>query len=110
MATITHNTAIWPYAARSPTQHAKARLGFLNIAIYKLAAAKFGAFNDVGSIAGANIRSDFANGVNKSNGYLYSVRTFDQDSSLSTGPGWDNLTGVGQPNSVFLTAFGSGAG
>jgi len=89
-------------------QHAKARLGFLNIAIYKLAAAKFGAFNDVGSIAGANIRPDFANGVNKSNGYLYSVRTFDQDSSLSTGPGWDDVTGVGQPNSVFLTAFGSG--
>jgi subtilase family serine protease len=89
-------------------QHAKARLGFLNIAIYKLAAAKFGAFNDVGSIAGANVRPDFANGVDKFNGYLYSVRTFDQDSSLSTGPGWDDVTGVGQPNSVFLTAFGSG--
>ena len=89
-------------------QHAKARLGFLNIAIYKLAAAKVGAFNDVGSIPGANVRPDFANGVNKFNGYLYSVRTFDQDSSLSTGPGWDDVTGVGQPNSVFLTAFGSG--
>ena len=89
-------------------QHANARLGFLNIAIYKLAAAKAGAFNDVGSIAGANVRPDFANGVDKFNGILYSVRTFDQDSSLRTGPGWDDVTGVGQPNSVFLTAFGSG--
>ena len=46
--------------------------------------------------------------MDKFNGYLYSVRTFDQDSSLTTAPGWDDVTGVGQPNSVFLTAFGSG--
>jgi subtilase family serine protease len=89
-------------------QHANGRLGFLNIAIYKLAAAHIGAFNDVTSIAGANVRPDFANGVNKANGYLYSVRTFDQDSSLRTAPGWDDVTGAGTPNSVFLTAFGSG--
>jgi subtilase family serine protease len=89
-------------------QHASSRLGFLNIAIYKLAAAHIGAFTDVTPVAGANVRPDFANGVNKSNGYLYSVRTFDQDSSLFTAPGWDDVTGVGTPNSVFLTAFGSG--
>ncbi len=89
-------------------QHAKSRLGFLNIAIYKLAKAHAGAFEDVGSIAGANVRPDFANGVNKHDGVLYSVRTFDQDTSLTTGPGWDDVTGVGTPNSVFLTAFGSG--
>jgi subtilase family serine protease len=89
-------------------QHAKGRLGFLNIAIYKMAKAHFGAFNDVGSISGANVRPDFANGVNKHNGFLYSIRTFDQDSSLTTGPGWDDVTGVGSPNAVFLTAFGSG--
>ena len=59
-------------------------------------------------VAGANVRPDFANGVDKFNGYLYSVRTFDQDSSLFTAPGWDDVTGVGTPNSVFLTAFGSG--
>ena len=89
-------------------QHAKSRLGFLNIAIYKMAKAHFGAFEDVGSIAGANVRPDFANGLNKADGLLYSIRTFDQDSSLTTGPGWDDVTGVGTPNSVFLTAFGSG--
>ncbi len=89
-------------------QHASSRLGFLNIAIYKLAAAHIGAFTDVTPVAGANVRPDFANGVDKFNGYLYSIRTFDQDSSLSTAPGWDDVTGVGTPNSVFLTAFGSG--
>ena len=89
-------------------QHADSRLGFLNIAIYKLAAAHIGAFTDVTPVAGANVRPDFANGVDKFNGYLYSVRTFDQDSSLFTAPGWDDVTGVGTPNSVFLTAFGSG--
>ena len=89
-------------------QHAKGRLGFLNIAIYKMAKAHFGAFRDVGSIAGANVRPDFANGVNMAGGLLYSIRTFDQDSSLTTGPGWDDVTGVGTPNAVFLTAFGSG--
>jgi hypothetical protein len=47
------------------------------------------------------------NGVNKADGIVYSVRTFDQDSSLTTGPGWDDVTGVGTPNAVFLTAFGS---
>jgi subtilase family serine protease len=89
-------------------QHAKGRLGFLNIAVYKMAKAHLGAFNDVGSIFGANVRPDFVNGVNKANGYVYSIRTFDQDSSLTTGPGWDDVTGVGTPNAVFLTAFGSG--
>ena len=45
-------------------QHAGSRLGFLNIAIYKLAKAHFGAFRDVRSIPGANVRPDFANGLN----------------------------------------------
>ena len=55
-----------------------------------------------------NVRADFANGINARTASLYSVRTFNQDSSLTTGPGWDDVTGVGTPNSVFLTAFGSG--
>ena len=56
----------------------------------------------------ANVRSDFVNGLNASDGLRYTVRTFDQDSSLVTRPGWDDVTGVGTPNWVFLTAFGSG--
>jgi subtilase family serine protease len=91
-------------------QHAAGRLGFLNIAIYKLEAAHIGAFNDVTSVhhGDGNVRPDFVNGVNGADGIVYSVRTFDQDSSLVTRPGWDDVTGVGSPNSVFLTVFGSG--
>jgi subtilase family serine protease len=91
-------------------QHADSRLGFLNIAIYKLEAAHIGAFDDVTSVhhGDGNVRPDFVNGVNGNAGIVYSVRTFDQDSSLVTRPGWDDVTGVGTPNSVFLTVFGGG--
>jgi hypothetical protein len=88
-------------------QHAKSRLGFLNPAIYHLARAHAGAFMDVGTRHGGNVRPDFVNGVNKADGIVYSIRTFDQDTSLTTGPGWDDVTGVGTPNAVFLRAFGS---
>jgi hypothetical protein len=37
---------------------------------------------------------------------LYSVRTFDQDSSLQTTPGYDLTTGIGSPNPGWLTAAG----
>jgi hypothetical protein len=50
------------------------------------------------------VRVDFANGVDASDGLLYSVRTFDQDSSLTVGPGWDDVTGLGSPNSAWLSA------
>ena len=36
-------------------------------------------------------RSDYVNGINADDGYIYSVRTFDQDSSLTTAPGWDDV-------------------
>ena len=44
------------------------------------------------------MRVDFANGLNSNDGLLYSVRTFNQDSSLKLAPGWDDVTGVGSPN------------
>ncbi|MCW2496224.1 S53 family peptidase [Jatrophihabitans sp.] len=51
-----------------------------------------------------NVRVDYANGVNPSDGILYSVRTFGQDSSLTAHKGWDDTTGVGTPNSAWLAA------
>ena len=50
--------------------------------------------------------SHYANGVDGSQGLLYSVRTFDQDTSLTVNPGWDDVTGLGSPNSGWLTAVG----
>jgi subtilase family serine protease len=53
------------------------------------------------------IRSDFVNGENGSDGYIYSARTFDQDEGLTihVTPGYDDVTGVGSPNgSTWLDA------
>jgi subtilase family serine protease len=85
-------------------QNAGGGVGLLNPTIY----AHRGAFTDVtgpGPDAG-NVRADFANGVDASGGLIYSVRTFDQDSSLTVTPGWDDVTGLGSPNSGWLTAIG----
>jgi subtilase family serine protease len=87
-------------------QHAGGGVGLLNPTIY--ANASSGVFTDVaGAPADAgNVRVDFVNGVDDSAGLVYSVRTFNQDSSLTTGPGWDDVTGLGSPNSGWLTAVG----
>ena len=35
---------------------------------------------------------------------MYSVRTSDQDSSLTIAAGWGGITGVGSPNAGWLTS------
>ena len=80
------------------------RIGFANPLIYSLASS--GVYYDVTPQGDAgNVRSDFANGQNADGGLVYSVRTFDQDSSLTTGPGWDDVTGVGSPTSRYFALF-----
>ena len=85
-------------------QHAGGGVGLLNPTIYAHAAA----FTDVTGTPpdAGNVRADYANGVDATDGILYSVRTFDQDSSLTVGPGWDDVTGLGSPNAGWLTATG----
>ncbi len=85
-------------------QHAGGRLGFLNAVIY--GQARSGTFTDVkGSPADAgNVRVDFINGLNHADGLSYTVRTFNQDSSLKITRGWDDVTGVGSPNARWLTS------
>jgi subtilase family serine protease len=71
------------------------RIGFANPLVYFLARIP-GEFYDVtpqGDLG--NVRSDFINGQNGDNGIRYTVRTFNQDSSLTTNRGWDDVTGVG---------------
>ena len=83
-------------------QHAGGGVGLLNPVVYAHAAA----FTDVtgsGPDAG-NVRSDFANGVDASAGVVHTVRAFNQDSSLTTQPGWDDVTGLGSANAAWLTA------
>lgn len=89
------------------------RIGFANPLIYDLfrnfhAEATY--FDPAGSEPGVgNVRADYANGINSTAGIVYSVRTFNQDSSLMTDHGWDPVTGVGTVTSRYLSRVGSGA-
>ena len=86
-------------------QAAGSRLGFANPTIYALAREAPGAFRDVLHRGGANIRSDYVNGVNPNDGIVYSARSFDQDTSLATKKGWDDVTGVGTPTAIYPQVF-----
>jgi subtilase family serine protease len=74
--------------------------GFANPAFY----ANTGSFTDVLSVKTAVARRNFVNGVDDSDGTADFLRTFDDYSgstSQHTGPGWDNVTGLGVPNGIF---------
>jgi subtilase family serine protease len=81
-------------------QKAGAPHGFANPAFY----AHAGAFTDVLSVKTAVARRNFVNGVDGSDGTVDRLRTFDDYSgspTQHTGPGWDNVTGLGVPNGIF---------
>ena len=85
-------------------EHAGGRLGFLNPLIYGKSTAK--AFTDIKGQSPdyGNVRADYANANDPSDGVVYSVRAFNQDSSLHVTKGWDPVTGIGSPNPGWLTA------
>jgi subtilase family serine protease len=76
-------------------------VGELNPVIYADHARAFTDVSAAPPVPGV-VRADYANGVDPSAGTLYSVRTFDQDTSLSVDRGWDDVTGVGVPNAGWL--------
>ena len=85
-------------------QAAGARLGFANYAIYDRYNST--SFRDIqGTHDAGNVRADYVNGVDSTGGVTYSVRTFGQDSSLATGPGWDDVTGVGSPTPDYASSY-----
>jgi subtilase family serine protease len=88
-------------------QHAGSRQGFLNPTIYTQARQGRHTFADVLPVHHGDgaVRPEYDNGLDPSGGISYVVRTFDQDSSLSTGPGWDDVTGVGVPTPNYLTSL-----
>jgi subtilase family serine protease len=74
--------------------------GFANPVFY----ANAGAFYDVLSVKTAVARRNFVNNVDASAGTVDRLRTFDDYSGSPTqftGPGWDNVTGLGTPNGIF---------
>jgi subtilase family serine protease len=86
-------------------QAAGAPHGFANPVLY----SNPGAFYDVRSVKTAVARRNFVNGVDATDGVADLLRTFDDYSgspTQHTGPGWDNVTGLGSPTSGFLAAVG----
>ncbi len=76
--------------------------GFANPLFY----ANSSAFYDVLSVKTAVARRNFINGVDASAGTVDRLRTFDDyigSPTQHTGPGWDNVTGLGTPSSSFLS-------
>jgi subtilase family serine protease len=73
--------------------------GFANPAFY----AHAGTFYDVRSVKTAVARRNYNNGVDASAGTSDRLRTFDDYSgspTQHTGPGWDNVTGLGTPTGI----------
>ena len=88
---------------QADAQTGRGRIGFANPLIYHLYRGHNDVYFDVTPQGDTgNVRNDFLNGLNASGGTRYSVRTFDQDSSLTTGPGWDDVTGVGAPTAAYI--------
>ncbi|MYS25055.1 Pro-kumamolisin, activation domain [Streptomyces sp. DvalAA-14] len=84
-------------------------IGFANPGIYD----KYGtaAYHDVtdhplGQGQGiANVRVDFANATDASDGLITSLRTFGVDSTLHATVGYDNVTGVGSPGKDYVSSY-----
>ena len=81
---------------------ATARRGFINPTMY---ANEPGTPVIVTCSTVGEIRIDYANGVDGTAGLLYSVRTFDQDSTLTIGKGWDDVTGLGAAGPAWLSVL-----
>ncbi len=106
-------------------QAAGSPLGFLNPVLYKAFTRTPSAFNDIVPPANPNatavIRVDFANTVNKNNGFLVSLRAIDyqgpetfcdgtgncatRNVTLSAAPGFDSLTGLGSIGPDFISTL-----
>jgi subtilase family serine protease len=74
-------------------------LGFINPLYYKLLGTS--ALHDIVAPTSpvAQVRTEFVNGVDNSQGKLYRLQTVDvQSSTLHDTPGYDNETGVGTPH------------
>lgn len=92
-------------------------IGFANPALYRIAATGYRdvrALTDeltsagLGSTNGAEVRSEFSNGQDATDGYVYSLRYLGWDAPLTihTTDGYDTVTGLGTPKGGdFVHAF-----
>jgi len=79
--------------------------GFANPLFYSLAGSS--AFTDVVSPAStvAVVRANYVNSIDASAGVVYRLRTMNQNLSLTSTPGYDDVTGLGTPTSSFLNSL-----
>ena len=90
-------------------QTGRGRIGFASPTIYALYHGHSDIYFDVTPQGDpGNIRADFKNGLNTAGGIRYTVRTFNQDSSLTTGTGWDDVSGVGSPTAAYIALVNQG--
>lgn len=89
-------------------QQGRSRIGFANPMIYDLATSTNPFFDVTPQAPAGDVRVDYVNGLNGDNGTVTSVRTFNQDSSLTTGDGWDQVSGVGSPTAAYIGAVNAG--
>src|SRR5260370_10309212 len=81
--------------------------GFANPFFYSKATS--GAFNDIVNPAArvAVVRTNFVNSVDAPAGRASRPRTMNENLSLQTTPGYDDVTGLGTPNPNFLSVIGT---
>jgi subtilase family serine protease len=88
------------------------RLGFANPRIYSMARRGGHSVNPFFDATPqgdpANVRADYANSINADDGVTFSLRTFDEDTSLVTTPGWDDVTGVGSSTAAYIAQVAAG--
>ena len=79
--------------------------GFANPLFYSLAGSA--AFTDIVSPSStvAVVRANYVNSIDASAGVVYRLRTMNQTLSLTSTPGYDDVTGLGTPTSSFLSAL-----
>ncbi|MEO8423852.1 MAG: S53 family peptidase [Actinomycetota bacterium] len=80
--------------------------GFANPALYTHAGSQ--AFRDIADPATpiASVRTDYSNFLNPHLGLTFTLRSYNQTGTLDTGPGYDDVTGLGSPNGqAFLDAM-----
>jgi subtilase family serine protease len=109
-------------------QAAGGSIGFLNPTLYAVELQHPAAFNDIVPAANpdatAVIRVDYANTVNKSSGYIVSLRAIDYQGletycdgtgncasrlvTVTTAPGFDGMTGIGTVGPEFIRRLANG--
>jgi subtilase family serine protease len=88
-------------------QKAGHSFGLANPVLYQAKSASIDITKAAREAFPGDVRVDYVNGFDASNGYVYSARWFDQDEALTihVSDGYDDVTGIGVPNgTAWLTA------